>query len=171
MNLRTIMLFPKFENMEVINQIRKQYDPLANLVNPHITLVFPFQSEMSNAELFDVLESRLAKIKPFEIELCGFTKQEDKYGNYLFLNIGKGKAEINDIHQTLYNNEFKEFDLGLDYVPHMTVGNLPEIQALNEAYESVKDIDSKFRTIIDKIYMEMIGDNDESIIVIEKKLG
>ncbi len=40
MTVRTIMIFPEFKNMEIIDKIRNQYDPLANLVRPHITLVF-----------------------------------------------------------------------------------------------------------------------------------
>lgn len=47
MSFRTIMIFPEFENIDVINDIRKKYDPLANLVLPHITLVFPFDSEFN----------------------------------------------------------------------------------------------------------------------------
>lgn len=43
---RTIMIFPEFENIDVINDIRNKYDPLADLVLPHITLVFPFDSEL-----------------------------------------------------------------------------------------------------------------------------
>ena len=42
MSERTIMIFPKFSNMEIIDRIRRNYDPLADLVRPHITLVFPF---------------------------------------------------------------------------------------------------------------------------------
>lgn len=48
---RTIMIFPEFHNMEVINFYRNKYDPLSDLVKPHITLVFPFQSGISNDEL------------------------------------------------------------------------------------------------------------------------
>lgn len=36
MNLRTIMIFPDFENIEEIDKIRNKYDPLAKLVRPHI---------------------------------------------------------------------------------------------------------------------------------------
>jgi hypothetical protein len=43
------MIFPQFKNIEIINEIRNRYDPLAKLVRPHITLVFPFENEMSNA--------------------------------------------------------------------------------------------------------------------------
>ncbi|MPQ44814.1 hypothetical protein [Clostridium tarantellae] len=33
------------KNINVITNIRKKYDPLADLVLPHITLVFPFESD------------------------------------------------------------------------------------------------------------------------------
>ena len=51
MNTRVIMIFPKFENIHIINNIRKKYDPLSDFVEPHITLVFPFEDELSNEEL------------------------------------------------------------------------------------------------------------------------
>lgn len=51
MYTRTIIIFPEFENIDIINNIRKKYDPLADLILPHITLVFPFDSEMSNEKL------------------------------------------------------------------------------------------------------------------------
>ncbi|CEK32658.1 2'-5' RNA ligase superfamily (plasmid) [[Clostridium] sordellii] len=40
MKNRCIMIFPKFNNIEIINKIRKQYDPLFEKVQPHITLIF-----------------------------------------------------------------------------------------------------------------------------------
>jgi hypothetical protein len=36
---RDILIFPKFDNIDIINEVRNKYDRLANLVNPHITLV------------------------------------------------------------------------------------------------------------------------------------
>ncbi len=32
MSLRTIMIFPKFDNIDIIDEIREKYDPLAKLV-------------------------------------------------------------------------------------------------------------------------------------------
>lgn len=87
MNLRTIMIFPEFENMEVIDKIREQYDPLAKLVHPHITIVFPFDSDMSNEDLKALLEKRLQSVKPFKLELAGVSKHENRFGNYLFLDV------------------------------------------------------------------------------------
>lgn len=171
MSLRTIMIFPEFVNMEIIDKIRKQFDPLADLVRPHITLVFPFESPMSNEELAQVLEERLQDIKPFRLELGGISKQEDVFGNYLFLNVLQGAEEICYMHQMLYENEFGEFDKGLQYVPHMTVGKLATAEELDRAYKEVKFMESIFHTEIRKISVEMIGENEESIIVVEKVLG
>ncbi len=170
MSIRTIMIFPKFENMEVIDNIRTQYDPLAQLVRPHITLVFPFENDMSNEEIKSILNGRLQNVKPFEIVLNGISKQEDKFGNYLFLDVKKGVDDICAIHEILYKNEFKQFDSGLGYKPHITIGKLQTVDALNIAYNKLKNMDETFTTMVNKISVEMIGENEESIIVIEKQL-
>ncbi len=170
MSLRTIMIFPEFQNQEIIDNIRKKYDPLAELVRPHITLVFPFESSISNEELVRVLNDRLMSIKPFELRLSGISKQEDSFGNYLFLNVQQGAEELKRINRILYDNEFKEFDVGLPYVPHMTVGKLATPQLMNEAFAEIESLGDIFDTVVRKISVEMIGANEESIIVIEKEL-
>ena len=78
MSIRTIMILPKFLNIDIINDIRKKYDPLASLVSPHITLAFPFDSKMTNEDLKMHLEECLNDIKPFTLELVGFSKQGSK---------------------------------------------------------------------------------------------
>lgn len=35
---RDILIFPKFENINRIQEYRNKYDPLTNLIAPHITL-------------------------------------------------------------------------------------------------------------------------------------
>ncbi len=170
MSLRTVMIFPEFENMYVIDPVRNRYDPLAKLVRPHITIVFPFESEMSNEELFAVLDRRLAGTGPFDIELQGFTKYTGPDGNYLLLNMTKGAEEIMKIHDELYRNEFKPFDKGLEYMPHITVGKLETEAALDDAYSTVKYKRDVFACKVNKISVEMIGEHEESIIILEKEL-
>lgn len=172
MNTRTIMIFPEFKNMGIINDIREKYDPLANLVLPHITLVFPFDSELTNEEFKLHLERNLRDTQPFEIELAGFSKQEDRYGNYLFLNVVQGADIIKNIHNMLYNDKLKQFYAGNDaYTPHMTVGKLSSVELLDKAFEDVSRYNDKFNTIIKKISVEMIGEHEESIIIIEHNLN
>lgn len=170
MSIRTIMIFPEFKNIHVINTIRKKYDPLAELVMPHITLVFPFESELTNEELSIYLKECLINIKPFVLELGGISKKEDKYGNYLFLNIKSGMDIIKNINNILYKGKLKLFKPEEQYIPHMTVGKLSSKELLNQAFEDISNYNERFDTIVKKISVEMIGENEESIIIIEQEL-
>lgn len=82
----------------------------------------------------------------------------------------EGTEVITQLHDLLYSNEFCLFDLGIPYIPHMTVGKLSTTTRLNEAYNSVKENNIVFKSKITKISVEMIDENEESIIVIEKEL-
>lgn len=168
--LRTIMIFPEFKNINIINNIRKKYDPLVDLVQPHITLVFPFDSKLTEEELKLYLKGCLSDIKPFKIELKGFSKQKDRHGNYLFLNVVQGYDEIKNIHDILYKDKLKEFDLGYEYVPHMTVGKLSTVELLDKAFDDVSKYKDKFSCIVKKISVEIIGEYEESIIIMEQEL-
>ena len=170
MSLRTIMIFPEFKNMEIIDNIRNKYDPLAEKVRPHLTLVFPFESKMTDDDLSVILDNRLQTAKPFELKLGGISKQVDNFGNYLFLNVLQGTEELCFINQMLYDNEFNEFDKGLHYIPHMTIGKLSTAKDLDNAYNTVKDMNENFSTIVNKISVEMIGENEKSIVTIELEL-
>ena len=169
--IRTIMIFPELENIEIIDSIRKKYDPLADLVRPHITIVFPFESEMSNDELAAVLDERLKDIPSFDLELRGFGKQSEAFGDFLFLNLVKGTEWIVKMHDRFYSNEFKQFFMDYPYSPHMTVGKLSTVEELEEAFGSVQTIEDSFKTKVTKISVEMIGEHEESIIILEKELG
>lgn len=161
------MIFPKFSNMEVIEEIRTKYDPLADKVSPHITLVFPFKRDIRTKEIEEWLDTALHIIKPFKIELRGFSKQENQFGNYLFLNIKHGADTIKHIHELLVSST--NFDYL--YNPHMTVGKLPTKDELEAAYSDIKNNKTLFQTTVDTISVEIIGKDDESIIEIEYSLN
>ena len=167
---RTIMIFPEFENMRIIDAVREQFDPLARFVRPHITLVFPFESDMSNGELARILHRRLASVRPFPVCLGGFSRHIDDFGCTLFLDVRQGGEEICRISRLLYDHEFAPYDAGYPYVPHITVGKLDTPAALDDAYEAVRGLPDRFNSIVRKISVEEIGPGEESIIVIEHEL-
>lgn len=41
MLIRCIIIFSKFENIQIIGKVKDQYEPLANHVRQHTTLIFP----------------------------------------------------------------------------------------------------------------------------------
>jgi len=167
---RCILLFPEFSNMQVIDRIRAQYDPAAKLVPPHITLVFPFESDISTADLHAHMTHALASASPFEVELSGITPAP---GGYLFLHIQKGAAEITALHEKLYAGILSPFypDWSHTFLPHMTVGHFQDDAQLQSAANKLKDLTDQFQAVINTVYVEIIGNNENSTIELSVPLG
>lgn len=71
MALRTIMIFPEFEDMTTIAQIRSQYDPLSHLVRPHITLATHEQLNKAYEETKNIKEVWETQIHKVSVEMIG----------------------------------------------------------------------------------------------------
>ncbi|MGL5753883.1 MAG: 2'-5' RNA ligase family protein [Paraclostridium sp.] len=174
MKNRCIMVFPKFNNIEIINKIKKQYDPLFEKVQPHITLVFPFESCISSQELQKHIIYELSNTNPFELTLQNIIKVSNDTGHYLFLDVVDGEEKLKVIHKNLYNGILEIYKPSwLDYIdfkPHITLGCFKSNEELESAYESIKNIKNKFNTIVNKISVENIDKYDNSIIEMEINL-
>lgn len=158
---RDILIFPKFDNMNLIQEVRNKYDRLSNLVALHITLAFPFEDEMSNEELISKLSELLKDYAPFQVTFKGVSITDD---NYIFLNCIEGAETIyklnNEIYEKIIPTHFKK---EIKYIPHITLGQADNI-------EEFKDFDYQFTTIVDEVSIEFIGENEESIIIGNIKL-
>ena len=159
---RDILIFPKFKNINKIQELRNKYDPLANLVAPHITIAFPFSDNISNEELIRKLTNILEDFKPFTIIFKGISLSKD---NYIFLNCIQGNQEIIQLHDKIYEQILpSHFKKSIKYVPHITLGTANTIQELDS-------FDYEFKTVVDEISIELIGEHEESIIIKNIKLG
>ena len=160
---RDVIIIPEFSNVQVLETIRQKYDELYGIVPPHITLAFPFDSDISN----DLLKRRLTEIagdfEPFKIKLNGISFDWDNRANtyYIFLNFIQGEEIIEDIHKRIYDNVLQE-ELSFDYKPHITLGCTKEMIDLS--------LDEEFDTVVDQLSVELIGENEESNIIIQIKL-
>lgn len=163
---RDILIFPKFNNINIIQNIRYKYDELAHIIHPHITLAYPFNNDLSNEELAYKLRYILKDIKPFKISLSKLSLNWDNRVNtyYIFLNIDEGKEKIQFLHDLIYEYLLtNDKAVKYNYIPHITLGNT------NNPNEKI-ELKEVFETIIDTIYVESIGDNEESNIILEIKL-
>ena len=170
---RCVMIFPEFENIQVIDKIRDKYDPLVNNVRPHITLVFPFESNIETEALKTHISTAVSEFSRFNIVLSQFTP-DDTFGRYLFLNVHEGIEVIKKLHKKIYTGILKEYYpdwLSEDvYLPHITVGKFGSDEELAKAAADVKNIDDEFKTIVNKISVEIIDENEDSIIEVEVPL-
>lgn len=171
---RTIMIFPEFENINIIDEIRSLYDPLAKHVRPHITLVFTFESNLSTIEIETHLKEVLKNIKPFNLTLKEIIKIDNPLGMYLFLNIQNGMDEIKILNNKLYKGILQEYKPNWlnenTFLPHMTIGSFKSKDELDNAFKNTKFIKDEFNTIVNKISVEIIDENEDSIIEIEVDL-
>lgn len=153
---RDILIFPKFKNIDKIQEIRNRYDKLANLIPPHITLAFPFRDKISDMDLIDQLSIILKTFFPFYVIFSGITLSTD---NYIYLNCIKGKEKIIELHDKIYQEIlFPHSQQSIKYVPHITLGQSNDIQEFS-------NFNYQFKTLIDEISIELIGENEESIII------
>lgn len=160
--LRAIHIFPAFENIDSINMLRASYDPLANFIPPHITLVFPFESgEISSDGLTAHVQEATADLRPFSVALRGVTGAE---GGYLFLNVKIGNDHIIQLHDRLYSGILRPYLYRhLTYVPHLTVGRIQDPGEFEAALEQTVDWNETFETTVHEFVVERIEDDGTSV--------
>jgi 2'-5' RNA ligase len=137
MTRRAIVAFPALPP-EPIGMLRRRYDPLAERVPPHLTLVFPFESAL----LADVLRRHVADAlddcTPFPVRFAGITGSE---GEYLFVNVKRGNDALIALHDRLYSGALREHrSLAHTYLPHLTVGRLADRASFRQALADVSSL-------------------------------
>ena len=166
---RSIIIFPQFgKDTDLIQNIRHKYDPLANKIKPHITLVFPFESEIPSDTLQQHIKTQLDEFKPFSLSCQGISHEKD---NYLFLNLIQGQEQIIKIHDLLYLGILNQFlSKKHQYRPHLTVGHLEDRSETNATMKKLESFDYKFVTQVNEITTEIILKNFASKIDFVTKL-
>ena len=173
MKKRCILIFPIFENMNVIDTIRSQYDPLSKLVSPHITLVFPFESELETSELAEHIQNALKDFRSFSLKMKGITVSIEPKENYLFLNVVQGLQELYGLSRALYTGileKYKSDNYENKYLPHITVGKLKKSENYGEILDKIGNQETEFSSFVNDIYVEIICEDNSSIIEITHEL-
>ncbi|KPU56190.1 2'-5' RNA ligase family protein [Bacillus wiedmannii] len=166
--MRTILLFLNDMSINEIENIRKKHDPLFGLIPPHITIVFPFESSISNDELKLHILKLSKGIQEIEIE---FANQISGEGEYLFLRVEKGQKQIEELHDLLYTGALLQFlKEDIPYIPNVTVGRKECTELAAEVAKDIHNFPEKLQCIVDRVSVERIGENGESIIEFEVPL-
>ncbi|HEU4964282.1 MAG TPA: 2'-5' RNA ligase family protein [Bacilli bacterium] len=159
---RAIHLFPRFENQTQIDDLRAQYDPLHALIPPHLTLVFPFDSDLSTAALEAHIHQAIQGIAAFPLELHGITGGGH---GYLFLNVKRGNDTIIHLHDRLYTGPLRPNLLRtVPYIPHLTVGRFDpsDGRGFHQALADTATFTDTFTTTITELHVERIAPDDRS---------
>lgn len=165
---KSILLIPKLKNIEFIETIRKKYDPLYNKVPPHITLVFPFETNIDNDVIIKHIESSLKHFQIGQFSIDGFSYFED---GYVFWNVTEGKDTLVNMNKELYSGILTPFKhKTIQYNPHITIANCSDSTQLHQIKNelensSIHEICTNF-----SIIFEEIQSNGDSKVIKEFKL-
>lgn len=118
-----IVAVPPIDSLE-LTEFRKKYDPKAEVIEPHITLVFPFPESIAEdvliAHIHDIVKDRHA----FSIHLQNIQRADD---GYLYLLLQEGSEKVVQLHDTLYSGPLQPYlRKDLPYTPHVTIGFFPD---------------------------------------------
>ncbi len=146
-----------------INQIRRRYDPQFELIQPHVTLMFPIAEAVPEEKLVNHLQAVLCERRPFHIGLQGLRKSSD---DYLFLLVEEGKDVLTDLHAHIYTGLLAEFQrTDMPYVPHVTLGLFANYEnQFAEALDEAKRLDLNYRCMLDKLHLLKINDHLTDIV-------
>lgn len=157
---RAIVVFPQFKNSALIEALRQRYDPLAAMIAPHITLVFPFLSDIAPATLRQHIKQALAETQPFAVRLQEISGHADEY---LFLNVKRGNDKLIALHDRLYTGILAPFRAPeLTFTPHLTVGRLAEQAAFQAALREARAERAVFETTVRAVAVHAIAEDGGS---------
>jgi 2'-5' RNA ligase len=146
-----VVIFPTFPpaQRQAIDRIRAAYDPLAPKIDPHITLVFPFEATITQADLLTHMRQAVELVDSFEIELRSVTGQENAW---LFLNVKRGNDQITALHDRLYSGPLAPYyDPRYTYVPHLTVGHVTRGELFETALRDAVRLTDTFLATVREI--------------------
>jgi 2'-5' RNA ligase len=151
MQERVVVAFPRIQSVHEwaeILSVRDRLDPLARKVPAHITLVFPFESAMSDFELEIHLRELVAQSQRFGVVFQGITAHENEY---LFLNIKRGNDQIIQLHDVLYSGALAMHHVRRHtFVPHVTVGRVRS-EEISGALEATAGVNRPIQADIEAI--------------------
>jgi 2'-5' RNA ligase len=164
-----IMIFPEREGLEAVEALRRRYDPLANQIPAHITLVFPFSTDLSQERLRRHLADAVRGMAPFPVRLRDVTGHE---GEYLFLNVKRGNNAPFELHDRLYSGPLTAHRSNEHtFVPHLTVGRLPDREAFHAALEEVRNWPGELDVTVRSVSAYRIAEDGGRSIDLEVSLG
>ena len=127
-----VVAFPALERADSIEAVRRRFDPLADLLAAHVTVVFPFATDLVEATLADHVRRTVRGVAPFTITLTDVSREA---GGYLFLNVGAGAERFRELHGGLYSGPWAHHRSSAhEYRPHVTVGRVTDHAALPAAH-------------------------------------
>jgi 2'-5' RNA ligase len=129
--------FPSFDGIERVEDFRTRHDPTAAKIRAHLTLVFPFGTNLTRLQLETHVRRVASKWPPVPVTFRAVRMHANEF---VFLMASRGADSLAALHDALYTRSLRpqrrpEFD----YEPHVTLARQPEPASLERAYARAKE--------------------------------
>lgn len=157
-----VVHYPDIDTVR-IGQLRKEYDPQAGLIEPHLTIVFPLPDSVGEQALVSHIERVLSGWHPFPIRLKGLMQSPD---NYLLLLLAEGSADITRLHDELYTEVLAPYlRADIAFVPHVTLGTFGEAaDGCRRALSEAERLNLDYESVVDRLDLLKINDDRPRIV-------
>ena len=168
---RVVFVEPIIENSETIFDIFKTHNPDSSFVNPHICLVFPFESDLKTKIIESIINDAFSKYSSFDIQLCGLSVSYEKRNNFLFLNVIDKLNILTQMSSDLYNGLGDNAKLKGQYTPHITLGKSKSNEEIKRLYDTLQSsLQSTFNAKVSTIHCKKIIQNSNGNIKLENEI-
>lgn len=168
---RVIFVEPQIENPETIFDIFKKNNPDSSFVNPHICLVFPFESDLETRIIESIFNDVFCKYSSFVIQLSGLTVSYEKRNNFLFLNVVDELNILRQMSSGLYNRLGNNAKLRGQYTPHITIGKSKSVEEINRINKDSQTLlQSRYNATISAIYCKKLIQDSNGNIKLEDEI-
>jgi len=155
--VKCIFLLPS--NLDpLIQEFRSNHDPQRDLVPPHITVVFPFDIDLTDDELIKHCQKQITGIKQIEAKLGPVSIEPN---GYVFFLLEEGGREITEIHNHLYSGPLADQFIGTSFKPHITIARFNDYNRV-EVAEAANLLQPTRNFLIKQIVIEEIETNGMS---------
>ena len=151
-----IVIYPDLQNDSKIREFRKKYDPHFQLINPHITVVFPFP-DIEKEKIKSHISKIIKKHNGFSLRLKGLVKSFD---NWLFLTMKEGNDKIVKLHDQLYTGILKEhLREDIEFIPHVGLGLFETEEEYKKAENEAKNLNLDYKCKVKSIHLIHLKDD------------
>lgn len=157
--------YPKIDSKRII-KFRNKYDPYCELVDLHITFLFPILDDIKEEDLDNHIQLIIAHWKAFPVTIEGIKKTWD---HWMYLAFKKGAKNITKLHDELYTGILTPYlRTDLPFEPHIGLGSFSlEVYNINDptyqheldevkyknALKEAREFDMGYHRIIDKLVL------------------
>ena len=164
--------FPDIDTSD-IDKFRRKYDPTIDLIEPHITVLFPVPDTIGEKALVEHINHVLFSWKPFHIHIHGFHKSWD---HWLFLTLEEGGTDVSRLNRDIYTEILAPYRRDdIEFIPHKGLGlfvkngadySLKDPQQLEfdeakyeVALKEARALDLDFKCTLEKLHLVSLADD------------